>query len=204
MQDFAGRYGCSHRLLRVRGRDCECGHDRSGQVWFQQFGVRPFPSCVSPFRTTALGYNGSARLRHQLTLAGAFLPKVEPGAVVRGMVAAFDPCKHMVRLRRHGRNDKRAEPPRSARHQLPRHMAAIIASPMRVSRAPRPSAPTPRVRPPAASGVLRQHLRVAKPVALRDLAPRSRGVPDGTCPVVQPLHWPMWLRSPHSAQTPPH
>jgi hypothetical protein len=89
MQDFAGRYECSHRLLRVRGRNCEWAMTvrvryGSNNLEFDQFRAASAHFAQQPAGTTD-------RQDCVTSLPAGFSLKLNPAHVVRGVVAAFDP-----------------------------------------------------------------------------------------------------------------
>jgi hypothetical protein len=113
------RYECSQSFLRVQGKDCECGHDHSGQVWFQQSGVRPVPTTSAHFAQQPSGTTDRQDDVTRLSWPAPFSLKLNPAHVVRGIVAVFDPSAlpqayGAASLPRP--NDKPTEPPRSARN----------------------------------------------------------------------------------------
>jgi hypothetical protein len=159
MQDFAGRYGCSHRLPRVRGRDCECGHDRSGQVWFQQFGVRPVPSCVSHFAEQPSGTTDRQDCVTSLPWSAPFSLKLNPaqsfGAWLRPSIRASTWCGFAATgamISELSHRDQRAINYRATWQRSSLRPCASVGH----RDHPRRRSARSRVRPPAASGVRRQ------------------------------------------------
>jgi hypothetical protein len=121
------RHGCSHRLLPVQGTTANAARTirvryGSNNLEFDQFRVASAHFAQQPSGTT-----DRRDCVTSLPWPAPFSLKLNQAHVVRDMVAAFDPS---ALLQAHGAaslprpNVKRTEPPRSARHQLPRHMCS--------------------------------------------------------------------------------
>jgi len=103
MRDFAGRYG----FALIASCGCEVGTANaamtvqvrygSNNLEFDQFRVASAHFAQQPSGTT-----DRQDCVTSLPWPAPFSLKLNPAHVVRGMVAAFDPSKHMVRLRCHG------------------------------------------------------------------------------------------------------